>query len=567
MAITKITSQPFPPPPSPPYSSTTPALLDAVNSLIDTNVVGIKSLPANPHTDTVYGVIGFYSGSSVGGGNFIWSPSTSKSSHNGGTVIAPEAISAWDGTKAGLSSLLNWSGSGDGCWVRICNISTPEYFGANQSGDDTLPIQKSNDAAYLWDIPLCFKTRAIYSASELFISAKTVMLNGCTLLKNSATSQGFFNYGKKPEGIVGGFISGDGATIDAGSVNNVINLRLYGSHSNLTIKDINLTNSDFYALTVGALSPADNSDTFTNVTLDNIRITSERGNSLLTTQYSFGFEIYPKVVCTNFKVSNCSTFGKILNKFQNIKGLYFSNVNFVPSTSFDTLASGLCEINNCQDVQGSLNSDGFDDTYFSLVVGKIGTVLQTIEDINITGNFRRVGVRSGSITLSDCVCRDLSVYGDTASLTINGGVYRNLRDETGATVGKVSVTGARLTGNARFDNGNATGKIIISSCTIDSTNDFRFDGKAVISGNSFELGSSPQTFVIWSKGATADVVANNNSFNGNALWVGPLFVSSGGKMRAAGNRFTGFTNTNLLAAGSQALLEDINNTVNGVNHT
>lgn len=118
MPISKLTSLPFPPPPSPPFSASGQGLVASVNQLIDTSVSSLKALPVNPQTDTVYGVIGFYAGSTVGGGKFVWNPTADKSSHNGITVIAPEALSIWSGTQSTISYLLSWSGSGTGCWIR-----------------------------------------------------------------------------------------------------------------------------------------------------------------------------------------------------------------------------------------------------------------------------------------------------------------------------------------------------------------------------------------------------------------------------------------------------------------
>jgi hypothetical protein len=131
-----------------PLNTTGPALAASVNQLIDTHVSHLKALPtaANAQTDTVYSVAGFYVGSVVGGGQFIYDPTKSKSLHNGGTVISPEAILAWDGTQASLATLLNWTGSGSGCWIRLLDgFVTPEMFGAVGSGsvDDWLAMQKT----------------------------------------------------------------------------------------------------------------------------------------------------------------------------------------------------------------------------------------------------------------------------------------------------------------------------------------------------------------------------------------------------------------------------------------
>lgn len=72
----------------------------------------------NPVDGQQFSVAGFYSGSNIGGGSFRFVSGKSKSEHNGGTVIAPEAIAVWDGSQASIGTLLNWMGSGAGCYVR-----------------------------------------------------------------------------------------------------------------------------------------------------------------------------------------------------------------------------------------------------------------------------------------------------------------------------------------------------------------------------------------------------------------------------------------------------------------
>jgi hypothetical protein len=98
----------------------------------------LKALPtaATAQTDTVYNVVGFYSGATKGGGAFIYDATTSRTLHNGGTIIAPEAVTAWDGTQANLPTLLNWTGTGSGCWVRsdLRGDISPEMFGAIMDG-------------------------------------------------------------------------------------------------------------------------------------------------------------------------------------------------------------------------------------------------------------------------------------------------------------------------------------------------------------------------------------------------------------------------------------------------
>lgn len=118
---------------------------------------GIKGLEDVALIDRAsYSVSGFYAGTEVGGGQFIYDASRDKADHNGGTVITPEAIAAWDGTQANLSVLLDWSGTGTGAFVRIHSIpmATPEihvdWFGAIADGfitDNNVAFQGANDAA------------------------------------------------------------------------------------------------------------------------------------------------------------------------------------------------------------------------------------------------------------------------------------------------------------------------------------------------------------------------------------------------------------------------------------
>lgn len=132
MPISKLTSLPFPPPAVPPFSASGQGLVASVNQLIDTSVASLKSLTTSPQTDTVYNVIGFYVGSTVGGGKLVWQPSASKSLHNGVTYYSPEAIAAWDGTQADLSTLFGWTGSGSGVFARVIDsIPTIDMAGGD----------------------------------------------------------------------------------------------------------------------------------------------------------------------------------------------------------------------------------------------------------------------------------------------------------------------------------------------------------------------------------------------------------------------------------------------------
>jgi hypothetical protein len=82
-------------------------------------ISGIKDLL--PIENVELGVVGFYSGTTLGGGSFVYKPDMSASLHNGGTVIAAAALGSWNGTQVGLNAFLNWSGAGVGCYVKLAS--------------------------------------------------------------------------------------------------------------------------------------------------------------------------------------------------------------------------------------------------------------------------------------------------------------------------------------------------------------------------------------------------------------------------------------------------------------
>lgn len=93
------------------------------------SVASLKLLPATPKLNTVYDVISLASNGTTGGGHYIWNPTTNKTSHDGSSVIAPEAIAAWDGTTTNLLQLESWTGTGTGCWLLIGSMLSPSALG------------------------------------------------------------------------------------------------------------------------------------------------------------------------------------------------------------------------------------------------------------------------------------------------------------------------------------------------------------------------------------------------------------------------------------------------------
>lgn len=64
-----------------------------------------------------FSVAGFYQGSTIDGCNFVYEASKPESEHDGKTIIAARAIQEWDGSHSDISTLINWTGIGSGCFV------------------------------------------------------------------------------------------------------------------------------------------------------------------------------------------------------------------------------------------------------------------------------------------------------------------------------------------------------------------------------------------------------------------------------------------------------------------
>lgn len=124
---------------------------DALKAKIDSSeiVESVNSLKSllnyTPGDGKKFDVTGFYDGTDVGGGVFRWDASKDKADHNGGTVIAPEALTAWDGTSGDIATLLDWTGAGSGCFVRLHDgLVKSNYFDYTNSEDLRLKLDSTN---------------------------------------------------------------------------------------------------------------------------------------------------------------------------------------------------------------------------------------------------------------------------------------------------------------------------------------------------------------------------------------------------------------------------------------
>jgi hypothetical protein len=179
-------------------------LVGGVEARAIRRINGVKNLI--PVQNASLNVNGFYAGSFIGGGGFIYDPNRSKADHNGGTVIAPEALAAWDGTQPNLATLLNWTGTGFGCFVSL----TPSVFDVAQFGwSQELPSSLAcNKCIAAWSAATSTNTvtsfpfkrstqELVFPKTKVILDAElnfdfdnmlyaTVDFNGCTFVKHAS---------------------------------------------------------------------------------------------------------------------------------------------------------------------------------------------------------------------------------------------------------------------------------------------------------------------------------------------------------------------------------------------
>ncbi|MBA5053177.1 hypothetical protein H2N66_04880 [Pseudomonas aeruginosa] len=134
-----------------------------------------------------------------GGGEFIWSPSTPKSQHDGGTIFSPTV--PWDGSQATLSDYLDGDGetdpSGAGCWLRIFDDVKLEYFGGVVS--ETI----DSSASYLAALRYCISNnKELHLPDGVIRVNSTAVINGSTTLFSSVKIIGTF----KTSGVAAGYV-------------------------------------------------------------------------------------------------------------------------------------------------------------------------------------------------------------------------------------------------------------------------------------------------------------------------------------------------------------------------
>ncbi|RRI69851.1 structural protein [Pseudomonas aeruginosa] len=134
-----------------------------------------------------------------GGGTFIWSPSTPKSNHDGGTIFSPTV--PWDGSQSTLSDYLDGEGetdpSGSGCWLRIFDEVKLEYFGGLIS--ETI----DSSASFLAVIKYCLSNNKELNLPDGVVRLNSpAVINGSTTLFSSVKIRGTF----KTSGVSAGYV-------------------------------------------------------------------------------------------------------------------------------------------------------------------------------------------------------------------------------------------------------------------------------------------------------------------------------------------------------------------------
>lgn len=130
-------------------------------SLVGNATVSVKSmaelLNCPQREDLVFNLRSFLAGYNKGGDDFIWSPSTPRSQHDGATVVSPTV--PFTGSLMNLQAFLSGTGETQplalGCFVRIYDELTLDMFGAAGGvNNDAIAFNKACQVAVAKNVPL-----------------------------------------------------------------------------------------------------------------------------------------------------------------------------------------------------------------------------------------------------------------------------------------------------------------------------------------------------------------------------------------------------------------------------
>ncbi|MDF3127389.1 hypothetical protein [Rheinheimera sp. 1928-s] len=170
-------------------------------------VAGIKHLRKLPNIRQT--TLSFHDGLGVGDGDYIWLPGADQSEHlqrgpNGGILWASAALDLYDGTRATLPALLNWIGTGTGCFELLESGNphvtmfgaVPDYEPSTKTGTDnalafnkmmqSFPVTEAKgDGKYLVLSEIAPNRKFLFNAEGATICQRTnteplFNLNGCS---------------------------------------------------------------------------------------------------------------------------------------------------------------------------------------------------------------------------------------------------------------------------------------------------------------------------------------------------------------------------------------------------
>ena len=230
---------------------TVPTLRDVLNLV----------LPEVPEGQRVsVNVLGFYAQGDIGAKQIWWNPAADKVAHDGGTIIAPDAIAAWDGTSADIITLLSWSGTGLGCWETFDKTYYIEDFGAsnvhNYNEDpinhiSQLPTKKplktrspGNYLTYHFSAPINFNNRSFDLESITLRPISSFNAPPGTILIRTGTTQvsirDSFHHRIKIDGNAGSIPGG--VSNAANQANQFVAFNIYGDRTPKSSYYIDISN-------------------------------------------------------------------------------------------------------------------------------------------------------------------------------------------------------------------------------------------------------------------------------------------------------------------------------------
>jgi len=184
--------------------------LTKVKNVIDITADTMADLLSMEHKTGSVQLLGFHERGDGGGGVFFWDDSKSQSEHNGGTIIAGDAVlGTWD--TAGQEAWFTAPSVGVGCWVReYSGAVNVKWFGAKGDGitDDTAAIQKTFDSAWTNSYTVlidsgvflntgltvkCPQEPTYYDRKRLYISGKGV---GISILQHTGVGTALESIGE-----------------------------------------------------------------------------------------------------------------------------------------------------------------------------------------------------------------------------------------------------------------------------------------------------------------------------------------------------------------------------------